>query len=297
MLAEAFFHPYIIGCGMHLITPEEKPGTNMSAPRTVRWYELEWTIEAERGGIGVDGTFLPAQKGRLYIRKPGMRAYARNCISTLFIVFDSVYDEQLQSAYIQHPYADSTPAEQAYLRKRASDFSFLNELPLYLDTAEDARFEQIFRQFVELKVQQPPYLFLQQRSLLYQLLGLICHTMHTPDEKTPIQRAVLDIRNWIDIHYAEKISLAKLAQQACFSREYLCRGFGKVVGQSPIDYLISIRLQHARRLLIYTNESIDQIAQLCGFCSAGHFHSCFRQREGCTPHQYRLACRGTVAPS
>lgn len=290
-MQQAQFNASVIGCGMHLSHKGALPGAAMSDARTIRWYELELITSSHQGSIWVDGVSYEGKPGRLFIRKPGMKAYARHQLSSLFIVFDSVFDLKLTEAYKEHPYQDAKPEQIVYLKKRNIFPPFLEQLPPYLDFASHPRITALFHQFLDLKIRQHPQIFLMQRALLYELLALLQQHVHGDMEKTPSMRTVDSVRAWIDVHYADSILLSDLAQIAGFSREYLCRLFRQSTGQSPIDYLISVRLMHARELLIRTEDTIESIALQCGFEHAGHFFSCFKAREGMTPKQYRRASR------
>ena len=58
-------------------------------------------------------------------------------------------------------------------------------------------------------------------------------------------------------------------------------------GMTPHRYLLSRRIERARRLLAETNMSIAQIAYLCGFSSQAHLTIAFRRLVGHTPGGYR----------
>ena len=63
-----------------------------------------------------------------------------------------------------------------------------------------------------------------------------------------------------------------------FSREY---------GISPINYLISRRIQESRYLLSTTDHSLSQIAHMLGFSSPSYFSQSFRKLSGMSPMEYR----------
>lgn len=58
-------------------------------------------------------------------------------------------------------------------------------------------------------------------------------------------------------------------------------------GHSPVNYLTTLRLKNAGRLLKETNQSITSIALDCGFCSSQHLATTFRKWQGMTPRKYR----------
>lgn len=92
---------------------------------------------------------------------------------------------------------------------------------------------------------------------------------------------------FIHEHYAEKLSIPEIARSAYMSERACYRMFRECLRCSPLDYVVSYRLQHARRLLADTDETVTRIAQACGFASSSHFGKLFMKRFGCTPLQYR----------
>ena len=70
-------------------------------------------------------------------------------------------------------------------------------------------------------------------------------------------------------------------------RERPRRMFTRRFAMSPIEYLMNVRLYHARNLLITSDKLISEIGALCGFSSEQYFYRLFRRRYGMTPHHYR----------
>lgn len=94
-------------------------------------------------------------------------------------------------------------------------------------------------------------------------------------------------REYINCHYAEKISLDVLAREISVNKFYLQKIFRRSVGLSPNEYLATVRLQEAKRLLRSTDLPISQIAMDVGFGSIGHFIELFKAREQMPPSVYR----------
>ena len=71
------------------------------------------------------------------------------------------------------------------------------------------------------------------------------------------------------------------------SRRSLETRFRDSMHTSIREHLISIRIDEAKRLLSYTDEPIETIAALTGFCHAPHFSNTFKKQEGLSPIRYR----------
>jgi AraC-like DNA-binding protein len=103
-------------------------------------------------------------------------------------------------------------------------------------------------------------------------------------DRRRVQHAVA----YIEANFDQPCTLQSLADLAGLSRFHFVRVFGAVVGQSPNQYLINLRMRSAADRLIATKTPIAQIAFDVGFNDISHFYACFRAAFGCTPRQWRL---------
>lgn len=92
---------------------------------------------------------------------------------------------------------------------------------------------------------------------------------------------------YIDQHLGEDLSLEAMAAEVELSPLYLVRAFRAAVGQSPHRYVVSRRVEHARRLLSGTEMPIADIALAAGFSSQSHLSNWFRRIVGVSPAAYR----------
>ena len=99
---------------------------------------------------------------------------------------------------------------------------------------------------------------------------------------------VNQIVTYLDTHYNEKISLDRIAQNMYLSPVYISKIFKEETGESPINYLIKIRLEKAKDLLSSPNpNSIKKIANDVGYEDAYHFSKLFKKYYGISPLYYR----------
>ena len=92
---------------------------------------------------------------------------------------------------------------------------------------------------------------------------------------------------YIHRNFEQDISVEQLAQQAHISKRACFRLFREQLHMTPMEYLLSYRLQQACRMLRNTRVSVTQIAQNCGLGSSSYFGKKFREHHGCTPMEYR----------
>lgn len=94
---------------------------------------------------------------------------------------------------------------------------------------------------------------------------------------------------YIKEFYQDNITLSDIADKIHVSRNECCRCFKRVLGISPVDYLIRLRIYHAARI-IYKDptayDSISDIAFSVGFNSASYFNKMFKRYLQCTPSEF-----------
>lgn len=100
--------------------------------------------------------------------------------------------------------------------------------------------------------------------------------------------AVKQIINYLNENYNKKISLEQIAHNMYLSPVYISKIFKEETGESPINYLIKIRLEKARDILIKDgNSSIKSIANQVGYEDVYHFSKLFKKYYEISPLYYR----------
>jgi len=95
--------------------------------------------------------------------------------------------------------------------------------------------------------------------------------------------------SYMESFYADPISLDDIADKVHISKNECCRCFKRVVGISPIDYLIRLRIFFAAKILYKNPLSVDSISELamqCGFNNTSYFNRAFKKYFECTPTEY-----------
>lgn len=92
---------------------------------------------------------------------------------------------------------------------------------------------------------------------------------------------------YIEAHYAEKIILDELAAELNLSVGTCCREFKTAMKCTIFEYIMNYRLTKSARLLLKTDESINEITYKCGFSNASYFIEQFKKKTKKTPHAYR----------
>ena len=88
-------------------------------------------------------------------------------------------------------------------------------------------------------------------------------------------------------NYGKKIAVKDMAKLANMSESNYIRLFKKEAGMAPMEYLIKLRLDKAKKLLRTGSKTITEISLQCGFSSTSHFSSSFSKHLGITPSEYQ----------
>ena len=92
---------------------------------------------------------------------------------------------------------------------------------------------------------------------------------------------------YIDLHYNQKIRIQELADQVGVNRSYLTSSFQKALGCSPRDYLVRVKMEKAREMLVGTDMQISVVAASVGYTDPLAFSKTFKQCYGMSPRTYR----------
>lgn len=99
------------------------------------------------------------------------------------------------------------------------------------------------------------------------------------------------VKDYIDQHYTEKISLDALAETFYINKFYLTRVFKKNYGISINSYIQQLRITQAKHLLRFSAFPIQEIAQKCGIDDANYFSRMFKKIEDVAPEEFRRMWR------
>lgn len=97
----------------------------------------------------------------------------------------------------------------------------------------------------------------------------------------------IKIKNYIDSHYSENITLDFLSNLTYVNKFHLVHLFTKEMGISPINYLINKRIEESKNLLSTTNYSIRDISSIVGFSNSSYFSQMFKKITGISPKDFR----------
>ncbi len=131
------------------------------------------------------------------------------------------------------------------------------------------------------------------QGLIFELLGLILRNhryTETDAHAKQGRKRVRQLKNALQLirtQYNLPLTLDKLAEAAEMSPKYFCRFFAEMTGRTPIDYLNYYRVECACEQLLYSDESVTEIALGCGFNDLSYFVKTFKRYKGTAPGHFR----------
>jgi transcriptional regulator GlxA family with amidase domain len=104
-------------------------------------------------------------------------------------------------------------------------------------------------------------------------------------------RALRRVREFIETHLEETVSIQALADIAGLSMFHFARAFKQSEDMTPHEYLVHCRVQRAKDLLTDSKLPLSEIALASGFSDQSHLARRFREHVGVTPSNYRWSTR------
>jgi len=139
----------------------------------------------------------------------------------------------------------------------------------------------------EQKKKLPGFQMAQTLSF-WEILLLISRNCYSSDDKYYHNASrISKVISFMESHFNEDLPLDSLVRLSGLSRSTFRRHFQETIGESPIVYLLKLRIKKATILLDSTNLSVAEIAFQCGFTDSNYFSHQFRKFWGFSPSAYR----------
>jgi AraC-like DNA-binding protein len=155
--------------------------------------------------------------------------------------------------------------------------------------AIDQSTEALCRLLMEETEDQCPHGPLYFEPLARALALRVLSTVRDRQRKAVVPPGIRRAVQRLETDFAQDVSLDELASMARMSRSHFALMFRQLTGYTPHQYLLLVRLNHARRLIGQRNPpvSLAEIAATTGFCDQAHLSRHFRRFFGTTPAAFR----------
>lgn len=116
---------------------------------------------------------------------------------------------------------------------------------------------------------------------------LIIFISNEINKSSDISDEAMTLKNYIDSHIEENISIEFLSKLIFRSESQTIRIFKKNFDMTPYDYLLKNKINRAKEIILNTNLSIKETAYRLGFSDEHYFSGIFRKKTGLSPTEYR----------
>lgn len=110
-------------------------------------------------------------------------------------------------------------------------------------------------------------------------------------EKYIYRKRLAPVLEYVKKNLQEKITQGMMCEIANVTPQHLCRMFHACLDMRPMEYLARVRINQAMERLVYTEDSIEQIACYVGIPNVANFRKVFRKFVKVSPREYRLTHR------
>ena len=172
-----------------------------------------------------------------------------------------------------------------YYRYEGNNAGYMN-CPYELETGINPRLFSMLQQLTALWEQPTPQAKLQAKMLVYSVLSEMFFSAKSI-RQTGAHSVVEDAKSYVEQHYMEPHTLCELGGRYGMCGKYFSDVFRHHTGIGPIEYLITCRLEQAKKLLESTECSIQEIGKCVGYKDALYFSRQFKNTYGLSPSEHR----------
>lgn len=136
-----------------------------------------------------------------------------------------------------------------------------------------------------------PYYQNYIKSYMHKLIAVLLRYDMISDASKIIKsdniKRFMPVIEYVNKKYMDHITLEDVSHILHIDKSHFCRVFKSTFEISFVDYLNSVRLFHAERMLMTTEETIADISNKCGFSTPEYFGKMFKKYNHCTPTEYK----------
>lgn len=162
---------------------------------------------------------------------------------------------------------------------------------LSFDFTMQNQIEEMIKKMIIEAESQNAYFYSRLQSLMIDLLIEIARYLKENKKAdvniTPANHKIYEIIQFLKANYNRSLSLEDLSNEIFISQYYMTRLFKKTTGFTIFEYIHSLRIIEAQRLLKETSKKVIDVAQIVGFSNISNFGKVFKTLTGISPMNYR----------
>jgi len=181
--------------------------------------------------------------------------------------------------------SDITSVREACIRLMEILYDYFHELGIEKTVVEKGRLEK----------QRELYDMSRKRDMVFYVTKKFMDYLQfqVRELKDVNRKVIIEITQYIEDNYTDPLlAVAQVAEKFGFSPDYLTRIYKQYAGISVGSHISELRMNRAKKLLLETELSVNDIAQMSGFSSPNYFIRAFKKKTGNPPGEYREIVRG-----
>lgn len=233
--------------------------------------------------LGEEQTSWQLQEGQTLILLPDRYHYSIEPVSTAtffyWIHFQTV-NEWAESEQLHYKFR--TEAHQECFNPAP----YTMQIPKSMQLLYPQQAYRLVEQMNDAGKQIEPKAYWQKQHAFEELL-LMMDIKQNNKQTSSIVRLAEQVEHYIRNHYQQQITNQALSLIFNYHYNYITRAMKQVYGFTPNEYVMKVRLDQAKILLLNTHLSIADIAEAVGFDNIPYFSNCFIKHVGESPSSYR----------
>lgn len=224
--------------------------------------------------------------GQFCLVQPGSLLSLEGLTSTVtpYLHFDIAYNPEREASFPTRPGQIDLTAYNHLMQPTIHDL-FGIKVPVHVEAQNPALMKEKLLQTIELVNVQDPFTQLRTQQLM---LEIILSILEPYQRDVPVPAPTLNwITSYFSNHLSDPLSVEAMADRANLSVSRFSFLFKQRYGTSPYQYLLQMRIHHAKELLTNTELNHESISDYCGFADLHHFSKIFKQRTGTSPGEHR----------
>jgi AraC-like DNA-binding protein len=237
----------------------------------------------------VDHVEYHFKSGEFCLIQPNSLNYLQGITNTItpFAHFDIFFNPERENSFPTRAGQIDLSGYTHLLQPKLNDL-YAFQVPVRLKPKYPLAMRDTFLQMVECWQHRDPLLQIRAQWLATEIVLTI---LEDHSEKSPTFKTEPQSLNWItsflSFHLSEPLSVAEMAKRANLSPSRFNTLFKQHLGLSPHQYLLNLRIEHAKELLETTLLRMEEIASYCGFADIHHFSKTFKKMTGISPGSFR----------
>ncbi|MDR6549222.1 AraC family transcriptional regulator [Paenibacillus qinlingensis] len=238
--------------------------------------------------IQINGRKHDLKEGDLCLFQPGDLHTIKGLNNTInpYVHLDFFYNVHREESFVTRPGQLDMMPYSAYSQPRLHECKDIR-MPFRIETSQPNKMRDLVLKMIECWQLQTYLGIMEANQLANEWITLAFKQYMKPQSP---QRTHQPFLNWITsyfaFHLSEPITVADMAQRAGLSSSRFNVLFKQHFQQTPYQYLMNLRIEHALELL-KEDVSIQKVSEYCGFTDVHHFSKACKAVTGITPGAHR----------